>query len=162
MTIRNLPSVSRLAAGSALGLVLAATATPAFAQDNDGEYWVSLKNRIVVTATRTAVKAEDIPVTVTVKSDEQIADELVTDIRDLVRFEPGVSVQRQPARFGAALGATGRAGNGSFNNPGIGGNRGVVTRPSACATWRRSPADESCVSEARRFNVSSARSTSAP
>lgn len=126
MNSRYLPSVSRLAAGSALGLALAATATPAFAQDNDGEYWVSLKNRIVVTATRTAVKAEDIPVTVTVKSDEQIADELVTDIRDLIRFEPGVSVQRQPARFGAALGTTGRAGNDSFNIRGIGGNRVLV------------------------------------
>lgn len=120
------PSVTRPAAGSALALALAATAAPAFAQDNDGDYWVARKNQIVVTATRTAVKAEDVPVTVTVKSDEQIADELVTDIRDLIRFEPGVSVQRQPARFGAALGTTGRAGNDSFNIRGIGGNRVLV------------------------------------
>ena len=126
MSIQRLPSVSRLAAGSALGLVLAATAAPAFAQDNDGDYWAARKGQIVVTATRTAAKAEDVPVTVTVKSDEQIADELVTDIRDLVRFEPGVSVQRQPARFGAALGATGRAGNDSFNIRGIGGNRVLI------------------------------------
>ncbi len=126
MTIQHSPSVTRLAAGTALSLALAVTATPAFAQDNDGDYWVARKNQIVVTATRTAVKAEDIPVTVTVKSDEQIADELVTDIRDLVRFEPGVSVQRQPARFGAALGTTGRAGNDSFNIRGIGGNRVLI------------------------------------
>ena len=126
MTSHHSPSVSRLAAGSALGFALAATAAPAFAQDNDGEYWLARKNQIVVTATRTAVKAEDLPVTVSVKTDEQIADELVTDIRDLVRFEPGVSVQRQPARFGAALGATGRAGNESFNIRGIGGNRVLI------------------------------------
>jgi hemoglobin/transferrin/lactoferrin receptor protein len=126
LTIQRSPSVTRLAAGTALSLALAVTATPAFAQDNDGDYWVARKNQIVVTATRTAVKAEDIPVTVTVKSDEQIADELVTDIRDLVRFEPGVSVQRQPARFGAALGTTGRAGNDSFNIRGIGGNRVLI------------------------------------
>ena len=126
MTSHRLPSTIRLAAGTALGLALAATAAPVFAQDNDGDYWVARKNQIVVTATRTAVKAEDIPVTVTVKSDEQIADEMVTDIRDLVRFEPGVSVQRQPARFGAALGATGRAGNDSFNIRGIGGNRVLI------------------------------------
>lgn len=125
ITQRSL-SATRLAAGSALGLALAATAAPAFAQDNDGDYWALRKNQIVVTATRTAVKAEDVPVTVTVKTDEQIADELVTDIRDLVRFEPGVSVQRQPARFGAALGATGRAGNDSFNIRGIGGNRVLI------------------------------------
>lgn len=126
MNNRYLPSAFRFAAGTALGLALAATAAPVFAQDNDGDYWVARKNQIVVTATRTAVKAEDIPVTVTVKSDEQIADEMVTDIRDLVRFEPGVSVQRQPARFGAALGATGRAGNDSFNIRGIGGNRVLI------------------------------------
>jgi len=126
LTIDRSPSAIRLATGTALGLALAATATPVFAQDNDGDYWAARKNQIVVTATRTAVKAEDIPLTVTVKSDEQIADELVTDIRDLVRFEPGVSVQRQPARFGAALGATGRAGNDSFNIRGIGGNRVLI------------------------------------
>jgi hemoglobin/transferrin/lactoferrin receptor protein len=126
LTIDRSPSTIRLATGTALGLALAATATPVFAQDNDGDYWAARKSQIVVTATRTAVKAEDIPVTVTVKSDEQIADELVTDIRDLVRFEPGVSVQRQPARFGAALGATGRAGNDSFNIRGIGGNRVLI------------------------------------
>ena len=126
MPIVRSPSASRLVAGSALGLVLVAAAQPAFAQDNDGDYWAARKNQIVVTATRTAVKAEDVPVTVTVKTDEQIADELVTDIRDLVRFEPGVSVQRQPARFGAALGSTGRAGNDGFNIRGIGGNRVLI------------------------------------
>ncbi|WP_293698296.1 MULTISPECIES: TonB-dependent hemoglobin/transferrin/lactoferrin family receptor [unclassified Sphingopyxis] len=120
------PSAIRLVTGTALGLALVATATPVFAQDNDGDYWAARKSQIVVTATRTPVKVEDIPVTVTVKDAEQIADELVTDIRDLIRFEPGVSVQRQPARFGAALGATGRAGNDSFNIRGIGGNRVLI------------------------------------
>lgn len=131
MTTTALPSfvstrAARLAAGTALGLALVATAQPAFAQDNDGDYWMARKNQIVVTATRTAVRAEDLPVTVTVIDEERIADELVTDIRDLIRFEPGVSVQRQPARFGAALGATGRAGNDSFNIRGIGGNRVLI------------------------------------
>ncbi|MBB6427080.1 TonB-dependent hemoglobin/transferrin/lactoferrin family receptor [Sphingopyxis sp. JAI128] len=126
MTSYSSPFLSRLAVGSALGVALAATAQPAMAQDDDGAYWLARKNQIVVTATRTAARAEDIPVTVTVKSDEQIADELVTDIRDLVRFEPGVSVQRQPARFGAALGSTGRAGNEGFNIRGIGGNRVLI------------------------------------
>ncbi|MGV3729733.1 MAG: TonB-dependent hemoglobin/transferrin/lactoferrin family receptor [Sphingopyxis sp.] len=126
MTSHRSPFLSRIAVGSALSLALAATTQPAMAQDDDGAYWLARKNQIVVTATRTEVRAEDLPVTVTVKSAEQIADELVTDIRDLVRFEPGVSVQRQPARFGAALGATGRAGNDSFNIRGIGGNRVLI------------------------------------
>ena len=126
MKIQGSPSIHRLAAGTALGIALAATAAPAMAQDNDGEYWVARKNQIVVTATRTEVKAEDVPLTVSLITEEQIANELATDVRDLIRFEPGVSVQRQPARFGAALGATGRAGNDSFNIRGIGGNRVLI------------------------------------
>lgn len=81
---------------------------------------------ITVTATRSPAQVEDVPVTVTVIDDEQIADELVTDIKDLVRFEPGVTVRRAPARFGAALGSTGRAGNEDFNIRGIGGNRVLI------------------------------------
>jgi hemoglobin/transferrin/lactoferrin receptor protein len=106
----------------------AATLLPltAQAQDNDGAYILEQRSQIVVTATRAPIKAEDAPVTVTVRTDEQIADELATDIKDLVRFEPGVSVQRQPARFNAALSAVGRAGNEGFTIRGIGGNRVLV------------------------------------
>lgn len=81
---------------------------------------------ITVTATRAPKDVNDAPATVTVISEERIADELATDIKDLVRFEPGISVPRQPARFGAALGTTGRAGNEGFNIRGIGGNRVLI------------------------------------
>lgn len=111
---------------ASLALAFAMLAAPASAQDNDGEYWVARKDTIIVTATRTPIRIEDAAVSVSVKSDEQIADELVTDIKDLVRFEPGVSVQRQPARFNAALSATGRSGNDGFNIRGIGGNRVLI------------------------------------
>ncbi len=53
--------------------------------------------RITVTATRTPVLQEEAPATVTVITDQEIADQLATDIKDLVRFEPGVSVRRAPA-----------------------------------------------------------------
>lgn len=99
------------------------------AQDNDGQFWadwLARKDQIVVSATLTPVKIEDLPVTVSIKTAEQIADEMVTDIKDLVRFEPGISVQRQPARFNAAGSSTGRAGNESFNIRGIGGNRVLI------------------------------------
>ena len=81
---------------------------------------------IVVSATRTPIMIDDAPATISAKTDEEIADELATDIKDLVRFEPGVSVRRQPARFGAALGSTGRAGNEDFTIRGIGGNRVLI------------------------------------
>ncbi len=107
-------------------LASSALASPAWAHDNDGEYWLAQRNQIVVTATRSPIKIEEAPVSVTIMTDEQIADELVTDIKDLVRFEPGVSVQRQPARFNAALSAVGRAGNEGFTIRGIGGNRVLI------------------------------------
>ncbi|PEQ13848.1 TonB-dependent receptor [Novosphingobium sp. PC22D] len=107
-------------------MAFALLSPPASAQDNDGLFWLNRLNQIVVTATRTPVRIEDVPATVSVKSSEEIADEMATDIKDLVRFEPGVSVQRQPARFGAALGSTGRDGNAGFNIRGIGGNRVLI------------------------------------
>ncbi|MDM7958069.1 TonB-dependent hemoglobin/transferrin/lactoferrin family receptor [Blastomonas sp.] len=81
---------------------------------------------IVVTATRMPITIDEAPVTISSKTDEEIADELATDIKDLVRFEPGVSVRRAPAWFGAAFGTTGRAGNEDFTIRGIGGNRVLI------------------------------------
>jgi hemoglobin/transferrin/lactoferrin receptor protein len=112
-----------LAAG--IGLVAMLAAMPAWAEEAlvDEE---TGNQTITVTATRQPVLTQDAPATVTVIDERRIADELATDIKDLVRFEPGVSVTRQPARFGAALGTTGRAGNEGFNIRGIGGNRVLI------------------------------------
>lgn len=105
------------------GVALAAlVATPAWASDADPDP----KDTVTITATRTPVATQDAPATVSVIDEEQIADELVTDIKELVRFEPGVSVTRQPTRFGAALGTTGRAGNEGFTIRGLGGNRVLI------------------------------------
>ncbi|MGF1550121.1 MAG: TonB-dependent hemoglobin/transferrin/lactoferrin family receptor [Sphingomonadaceae bacterium] len=81
---------------------------------------------ITVTAIRLPIEVETAPATVTVIDAEEMADELVTDIKELVRFEPGVSVTRQPARFSAAFSSTGRGGNEGFNIRGIGGNRVLI------------------------------------
>lgn len=103
-------------------------ATPVLAQDvtqgvpAQGEEIVDPRP-ITVTATRQPLATVDAPATVTVIDERRIADELATDIKDLVRFEPGVTVPRSPTRFGAALGVTGRAGNEGFVIRGIGGNR---------------------------------------
>lgn len=111
---------------ASLAVAFALLAAPSAAQDDEGLYWVSRGNQIVVTSTRTPLKIEDVPATVTVKSNEQIADELVSDVKDLVRFEPGVSVRQSPARFGAAFGVTGRDGASSFNIRGLDGNRVLI------------------------------------
>ncbi|MBC2667622.1 TonB-dependent hemoglobin/transferrin/lactoferrin family receptor [Novosphingobium piscinae] len=111
---------------AALALAFALLSGPARAQDNDGFYWLERMNQIVVTATRTPVRVQDVPAFVTIKTDTQIADELVSDIKDLVRFEPGVSVRQAPARFGATLGATGRDGASGFTIRGLEGNRVLI------------------------------------
>jgi len=81
------------------------------------------ENEITVTATRSAADTFEVPSVVTVIDAEEIEENLATDIKDLIRFEPGVSVPTSPSRFSAALGATGRDGNSGFNIRGMGGNR---------------------------------------
>ena len=78
---------------------------------------------VSVLATRNATRADETPATVTVFTAADIEAMLATDIKDLIRFEPGVSVVSQPSRFGAALGTTGRAGNEGFTIRGLGGDR---------------------------------------
>jgi hemoglobin/transferrin/lactoferrin receptor protein len=108
---------------------LALIATPSIAAEESAEAETEAQQqtgRITVTATRAPVLQEEAPATVTIITDQDIADQLATDIKDLVRFEPGVSVRRAPARFGAAIGATGRARNEDFAVRGIGGNRVLI------------------------------------
>ncbi|MES2987407.1 MAG: TonB-dependent hemoglobin/transferrin/lactoferrin family receptor [Pseudomonadota bacterium] len=116
-----------------ISLMACVVATPTLAQDfaQGAETQAETKQgdqtiTITVTATRQPVAVADAPATVTVIDENRIADELVTDIKDLVRYEPGVSVPRAPTRFGAALGVTGRAGNEGFIVRGIGGNRVLI------------------------------------
>jgi hemoglobin/transferrin/lactoferrin receptor protein len=79
-----------------------------------------------VTATRERRSVDDTTATVSVIPAEEIEQRFVKDIRDLVRHEPGVTVRRAPARFGAALGSTGRDGNAGFNIRGLDGNRVLI------------------------------------
>ena len=110
-------------------LVSLASAAPALAQtrpvSNPVEDPVTL-DPITVLATRTATRVDETPATVTVITAREIEQNLYTDIKDLVRFEPGVSVRTQPARFGAALGSTGRDGNAGFTIRGLGGDRVLI------------------------------------
>jgi len=78
---------------------------------------------ITVSATRERREVDETTSTVTVITAEDIEARFVRDIRDLVRNEPGVSVRRAPARFGAAFGSTGRDGSAGFNIRGLEGNR---------------------------------------
>lgn len=71
---------------------------------------------VVVTATRGPRPLQDVAGTVTVKQAKDIRSELSRDIKDLIRYEPGISVQNAAGRFGLA----------GFNVRGIDGNRVLI------------------------------------
>ncbi|MEP9359239.1 TonB-dependent hemoglobin/transferrin/lactoferrin family receptor [Sphingomonas sp. KR3-1] len=112
--------------GVGISLWALAAGMPALAQDKQDQKPGEPGSTITVTATRIPTDVKDVPATVSVIDDRKMADQLVTDIKDLVRYEPGISVPRGPTRFGAALGVTGRAGNEGFIVRGIGGNRVLI------------------------------------
>ncbi|MFV3076603.1 TonB-dependent hemoglobin/transferrin/lactoferrin family receptor [Niveispirillum fermenti] len=113
---------------TALPVVMAAMTMPAWGQATEvamagADMQVS---EITVIATRTPKETVDAPATVSVIGEEKVKDRLVTDIKDLVRYEPGVSVRSSPARFTAAGASTGRDGNSGFNIRGLEGNRVLI------------------------------------
>lgn len=114
------PAAALLKTISVVPMICAAI--PALAADADADAG-NMHDPIIVTATRAPLTQLEAPATVTVIDADDMADNLVSDIRDLVRFEPGVSVRRAPSRFGAASGSTGRDGRGGFNIRGLDGNR---------------------------------------
>jgi len=70
-------------------------------------------DRVVVTATRTARAIDDVPNTVDVINRERMDELLVRDLKDLFRYEPGVTVTSSYGRFGI----------GDIRIRGLGGNR---------------------------------------
>ncbi|WP_263144647.1 TonB-dependent hemoglobin/transferrin/lactoferrin family receptor [Pseudomonas sp. RIT-PI-AD] len=72
---------------------------------------------VTVTATRNEQTLGEVPSTVSVQSERDIDQKNVRDIKDLVRYEPGVSVGGSGSRFGLS----------GFTIRGIGGNR-VLTQ----------------------------------
>lgn len=61
--------------------------------------------------------------TVSVIEQEEIEKTQATGIKDMFRYQPGISVKAQPMRAGAALGNTGRGGNEGINIRGLEGNQ---------------------------------------
>lgn len=85
--------------------------------DATADHRVAEFDRVVVTGTRTARAIVDVPGTVDVITREQLDDQLVRDIKDLVRYEPGVSVTSTSGRFGAL---------GGFRIRGLDANRVLI------------------------------------
>jgi len=101
----------------------AAAMTSAAAQE---QTQIASAETITVSGTRHAQAVSEIPSTVSVISAEEIQNNFVTNIKELIQYEPGVSVRSSPARFTAAGSSTGRDGNSGFNIRGLEGNRVLI------------------------------------
>lgn len=83
----------------------------------------TLQTVTVTAASRSERAALDEPVRIDTLDAAALEAGQVTDLRDLERALPNVSVPRQPARFTLAGSATGRDGNSGMTVRGLGGNR---------------------------------------
>lgn len=121
--MRSLLMIS--AGAAALGAALPASAEDGFEIDLNQPVRVA---PVTVVGTRTERRVDEVPASVSVITAKDIETNLVTDIKDLIRFEPGVSVPTSPARFSAALSGAGRDGNSGFTIRGMGGNRVLIVQ----------------------------------
>ncbi|NVJ98218.1 MAG: TonB-dependent hemoglobin/transferrin/lactoferrin family receptor [Alphaproteobacteria bacterium] len=108
MTNRKL--VSLFAAGVSQ-LALSSVSAMANTVTTDASADFSMET-IVVSATRTAEKLEDVAASVSVLTQAELEKNLATDIRDMLRYEPGVEATN-----------AGRFGLSGFNIRGLTGNR---------------------------------------
>jgi hemoglobin/transferrin/lactoferrin receptor protein len=76
----------------------------------------STLDAVTVTATKREQPVRDVPATVTVIDREQLDALIANDIKDALRYEPGVSVRNQGTRFGLS----------GFNIRGLEGNRVLI------------------------------------
>ena len=123
--VRQRTAMTAVASGVAL-LANATWSGVALAEVASTEQTAKPTETITVTATRAPIRVINAPATVSVINTAQLDDTLVGDIKDAVRFEPGVSVRSQPSRFSAALSSIGRDGNSGFNIRGLEGNRVLI------------------------------------
>lgn len=112
---RHLSHAASLLGATALTAV-SFIGTPAIGQDLS-ETQTTILERITVIAQRGTKNVLEVPQNVTVIDGEVIEEHVVRDIQDLVRYEPGVSVNRQTSLtnpFGQLTG---------FSIRGVSGNR---------------------------------------
>jgi hemoglobin/transferrin/lactoferrin receptor protein len=108
--------VRSLFQGSILSCAMSCCAFAADAPERGVADAVAELRKISVTATRGEREIDSVAGAVTVIDAEQIRRQLATDIKDLIRYEPGISVADSPGRFGLS----------GFNIRGIEGNRVLI------------------------------------
>jgi hemoglobin/transferrin/lactoferrin receptor protein len=101
-----------------LSCLLSSVSFSAFAQQTpQAQRTPTVLDTVTSSATRTDRAVGEVPSTVTVIESEEIDRRNVNNTRDLIRYEPGVSVSNSPTR----------SGRGSYVIRGIGENRVLMT-----------------------------------
>ncbi|SDI46036.1 TonB-dependent hemoglobin/transferrin/lactoferrin family receptor [Paraburkholderia phenazinium] len=83
----------------------------------------NLLDPVTVTATRTASKSSHTAASVSVITAEDLEEQQAENIKEALRYEPGVTVRRAPYRPTSAATGGGRDGDSSINIRGLEGNR---------------------------------------
>nr|WP_254215143.1 TonB-dependent hemoglobin/transferrin/lactoferrin family receptor [Burkholderia multivorans] len=83
----------------------------------------ALLDPVTVTATRTATAASRTAASVSVIDADDLDEQQATNIKDALRYEPGITVRRTAYRPGNAALGGGRDGDSSINIRGLEGNR---------------------------------------
>ncbi len=82
-----------------------------------------LLDPVNVTATRTPTAASRIAASVSTITEQDVEEQQAGNIKDALRYEPGVTVRRSAYRPSSAAGRGGRDGDSSINIRGLEGNR---------------------------------------
>lgn len=124
------PAFRRRCIASAIALLCAGISPAALAEDEpaDGddkpaEAQMHIMQDVVVSATRVEQDVNDVAATITSITAQDIERQMPTDIKDLLRYEPGVSVRSTPNRASAVFYQTGRGGNEGINIRGLEGDQ---------------------------------------
>ena len=83
-----------------VGAMIAAAAPSAFAESATTEGADEYMETVTVIGTKTERKISDVAGSISVLDEEYIERQLIQDIADLVKYEPGVSVSGTGSRFG--------------------------------------------------------------
>jgi hemoglobin/transferrin/lactoferrin receptor protein len=116
---------------SATFATFAAASMPVFAQASASQTQLASSSyaanrtldEISVTATRSETAVAQTPSSISVINAETIEEQQPRDVKDLLRYEPGVTVRHGPYRPSSAATAGGRGGNEGVNIRGLEGNR---------------------------------------
>lgn len=105
--------MNKILLGVVVGLTLGING---FAQTDDSREEAATLDTIVVTATKSPRFLSDVAGTVTAIDQTRLSEEMIQNIDELVRYEPGLSTPRSSARFGSE----------GFSIRGVKGNRVAI------------------------------------